>query len=157
MTARIGSRLAIVTAAATVGVVAGATAFAWWSTTGAATGSASTGAVVSLTTTASTPSGTTLLPGGSAPLVLTVTNPNPMAVVVTSVQLDTTRSVTASGATGSCTSPPLSVAAATSVTLGPGATTTVTVPTAVSLGASAASGCQGATFTIPVTLSGRTS
>lgn len=157
MNRRLGSRLAVTTAVATAAVVAGATAFAWWTTSGSATGSATTGTVVSLTTTAATPSGSTLVPGGSAPLVLTVTNPNPMPVVVTSVQLDGTRAVTASGATGACVLPPLGVAASTSLTLAPGSTTTVTVPAAVTLGASAASGCQGAAFTIPVTLSGRTS
>ena len=137
-------------------VLGATTAFAFWSSTGSATGTASTGSVLSLTTTASTPSGATLVPGGSAPLVLTVTNPNPMPVVIGSVRLDATRAVTATGSAGVCTAPPVTVAATTSVTLAAGSTTTVTVPAAVTLGASASSGCQGATFTIPVTLSGST-
>ena len=140
-----------------IGLLTAATAYAYWSSTGSATGVGSTGSVVSLTTTAATPSGTTLVPGGSAPLVLTVTNPNPMTVVVTSVQLDPNRDVEVSGSVGACTAPPLTVDASTSLSLAAHSTATVTVPDAVTLGDSAASGCQGATFTIPVTLSGGTS
>ncbi len=138
-------------------VLGGGVAYAHWTTSGSATGSASTGTTVALTTSAATPSGTALVPGGTAPLVVTVTNPNAGSVLVTSVQLDTTRPVLVSGAVGTCTSPPLTVSAATSLTVAGGATTTLTVPNAVTLGATAASGCQGATFTLPVTLSGRTS
>jgi hypothetical protein len=137
-------------------VLAGGTAWAWWSSTGTGSGSGTTGNVIALTTTASTPSTTTLLPDGSAPLVLTVTNPNPMPVVVTGVQLDGSRAVGVSGAQGGCATPPLTVNATTNLTLAGGSTTTVTVPAAITLGSTAASGCQGATFTVPVLLTGRT-
>ncbi len=157
MTGRTRFRLGLGATLATACVVAGATSFAWWSSTGSATGSASTDTLVDLTTTASTPSGTTLVPTGSAPLVITVTNPNPVPVVVTSVQLDPERDVEVSGGVGACVAPPLTVDATTSLALPAGSTTTVTVPAAVTLDASAASGCQGAAFTIPVTLSGGTS
>ena len=104
--------LVVVVAVIAIGLLAAATAHAYWSSTGSATGTGSTGSVVALTTTASTPSGATLVPGGSAPLVLTVANPNPMAVVVGSVHLDPTRTVTVSGSVGSCAAPPTSCVAA---------------------------------------------
>jgi hypothetical protein len=137
--------------------IAAASAYGWWSTSGVGEGSSATYSVVALTTTASTPSGTTLVPAGSAPLVVTATNPNPMLVVVTAVELDPDRPVGVTGGVGACVAPPLTVDASTSLTLAAGSTTTLTVPAAVSLGASASSGCQGATFTIPVILSGGTS
>jgi hypothetical protein len=148
--------LVAVAAVVAISLLLAATAHAYWSSSGSAIGTAPVGSVVSLTTSASTPSGTTLVPGGSAPLVLTVTNRNPMPVVVGSVQLDASRAVTATGSVGTCTAPPVTVAASTSLTLAPGSTTTVTVPGAVVLGPSAPSGCQGATLTIPVILSGST-
>ena len=140
-----------------VSVVGAGAATAWWTTSGAATGSATTGSTVALSARAGTPSGTVLVPGGTAPLVLTVTNPNPVPVVVGSVQRDPGRAVVVTGNVGACVAPPLTVSATTSLTLAPGSTTTVTMPDAVTLDTSVASGCQGATFTVPVTLSGSTS
>lgn len=133
----------------------GGVAWAWWSTSGAGTANGSAIATVALTTTASTANATTLVPGGAADLVVTVTNPNSRAVTLTSATLDSSRTVTVAGAVGPCTAPPLAVSATLDQPLAAGATTTVTLPSAVTLGASAASGCQGASFTVPVTLVGR--
>lgn len=155
--ARQTGRLVTALAAAVVLSTAGGVAYAYWTTTGSGTGSGSTGTVVALTTSASTPSATQLVPGGSAPLVVTVTNPNASGVVITSIQLDGTRSVGVSGAVGTCTAPPVGVDATTNLPLAAGATATFEVAGATTLGSSAASGCQGATFTIPVVLTGRTS
>lgn len=162
MSRALGARLAHIGFVAAVtlialGLLAAATAYAFWSSTGTGTGAGSTASVVELTTTAATPSGTTLVPNETAPLVITVTNPNPMPVVVASVQLDPHRAVQVSGSVGACVAPPLTVDVTTSLSLAAESTATVTLPDAVTLGASAASGCQGATFTIPVTLSGGTS
>lgn len=154
------TRRSLVTASATVvvaGLVGAATASAWWSATGTGTGSSTTAAAVALTTTAAGPSGTALVPGGSAPLVLTVTNPSTVPVTVTSVRLDAHRPVSVTGAVGACDAPPLTVSATTEIALPAGSTTTVSVPAAVTLGAAAPPGCQGGTFTVPVVLSGRTS
>ena len=74
------------------------------------------------------------------------------------MQLDPGRAVEVSGSVGACTGAAAHASTrSTSLPLAAGSTATVTVPAAVTLGASAASGCQGATFTIPVTLSGGTS
>ncbi|MBR7744150.1 hypothetical protein KC207_12720 [Phycicoccus sp. BSK3Z-2] len=155
---RCGSRGLVVAAVVTVGsVLAGGSAFAWWSTTGAGSGDGTVGAPVALTTTASVASGAALVPGGSAPLVLTVTNPNPTSVLVTAVRLDGSRPVAVSGAVGACTAPPVTVDAATSSSVPAGGTVTLTLPDAVALGAGAPSGCQGASLTVPVVLDGRTS
>lgn len=151
------ARAATVMSAVVATLFVGGVAFAWWSTSGRGSGTASTGTVVALTATAATPSTTLLTPGGTAPLVMTVKNPNAEAVVLTAVQLDGTRTVAVAGAAGSCTAPPISVSATTSISLPGGGTTTVTVPAAVSLGAAAPTGCQGASFGIPVVLTGRLS
>ena len=161
MSARVLTRAApapvLLTALLVASLVGAATAAAWWSGTGTGVGSSTTGSAVALTTTAAPPSGTALVPGGTAPLVLTVTNPNVVPVTVTSVQLDTGRPVAVTGAVGACAAPPLVVSVTTSIALPAGSTATVSVPAAVTLGVAAPSGCQGGTFTVPVVLSGRTS
>jgi hypothetical protein len=150
-------RLVIAATALTAAVLAGGSAWAWWSGAGSAAGSSATGSVLRLTTSASVPAGATLVPGTSAPLVLAVTNPNTRPVLVTGVQLDASRPVTVTGGAGACVDPPVTVFAVTSTTLAADSTTTITVPAAVTLGTTAPSGCQGATFVVPVSLSGRVS
>jgi hypothetical protein len=136
------------------------TASASWSSAGAGAGSASAGAgLASLTTTATVATGAALAPGGAATaLSLKVNNPGSLPVTVTSVALDGSRSIGVSGAVGACVNPPLTVTTPvgwSGLTVPAGGTTgATTIPGAVSLGAAASSGCQGATFTIPVTLTG---
>jgi hypothetical protein len=153
--------LAYATAGATalsVLLIAG-TATARWSTTATGTGSAATSSGFSaLTTTAVTASGALLYPGGAAaPLTLQISNPNGFPVKVTGLSLDGSRSISASGGIGTCANAALSVSASgwAGVTIpANGNSGTITVAGAVSMGAGADNGCQGATFTIPVTLSG---
>ena len=142
-----------------VGVLAMAgTATARWTTSGSGSGTGATaGGLARLTTTAVTASGTALAPNGSAPLTLRVANPSNVAVTVTSVTLDGSRSITSTGAIGTCANPALSVSSSgwSGVTVPANGTSgTITIPGAVAMGAGADNGCQGATFTIPVTLTG---
>lgn len=152
----------LASAALALGVAAPLCGTAWavWSSSGAGTGSAGTGTVVSLTTTAVAAPADGAYPGGPATaLAVAVSNPNPFAVQVTSVALDPSRPVTVSGASGTCSAPPVSVSA-TGLSLSVPANasgTVLTVPGALTLGSSTDSGCQGATFTVPVVLTGRTS
>jgi hypothetical protein len=154
-------RLLVVGAGALSTLLLTGTASAYWHSTGAGTGSASSAAgLASLTTTATVATGAALAPGGSAaPLTLTIDNPGSLAVTVTTLALDASRSIGVTGAKGTCTNPPLSVttpAGWTGLTVPAGGTTgATTIAGAVSLGVAASSGCQGATFTIPVTLTGR--
>ena len=150
--------------AAGTGVVASlalaGTASAYWPTGGAASGSAASGSsLASLTTTATPATGSPLVPGGPAvALSVTVDNPGSLAVTVTGVALDTSRGIGVTGARGTCTNPPLTVvtpAGWSGLTVPANGTTgATTIAAAVSLGAGASSGCQGATFTIPLTLTG---
>lgn len=157
-------RLAAPVLASLVGaLVLGLPALAWFTSRGVATGSASSAAgLATFTTSAAVPQGALLYPGGpAAPLTLNVNNSaNSYALLVTGIALDTSRpvSVDAAHAAG-CPTPALSVSTpsgwsglAVAARSSSGA---VTVSSAVSMGTTASSGCQGATFTVPVTLSGR--
>lgn len=136
------------------------TALAYWPAGGSGAGTASSSAgAAALTTTATVATGSLLVPGGGAvALSLTVDNASGSAVQVTGLALDTTRSIGISGAKGTCTATALSVAApggwAGLSVPAHGTTGATTIAGAVSMGTGADSGCQGATFTIPVTLTG---
>lgn len=138
-------------------------ALAWFSSHGAAAGaSSSANGLGSFTTTATVPTGSLLYPGGSAaPLTVNVNNTaNGYALLVTSLALDSSRSIGVDAAhAAGCTAPALTVVTpagwagiAVPAHASSGATT---IASAVSMGLGASSGCQGATFTIPLTMSGR--
>lgn len=152
MTSRL-SRRATVVAVAAAASLTGGVALASWGTTGSGSGSATTAnGLAPFQTTATVAQGASLYPGGSAPLTLNIDNTgNTYALTVTSVSLDTSRSVTG------CTAPAITVSAGAwagvSVAANSGSGP-ITVPGAVSMGAGASDDCQGATLTIPVTLTG---
>lgn len=151
LTRRQGVLLGRATVVATVLAVGTAgTAYAYWATTGTGSGSGSATAPSPLTTIDATGSTSGLLvPGGSAALVVNVSNPNSYSVTVTSVAPNGTPSA-------SCTTPALTVATSSGLTtvIGANSTSPLTLAGAVQMGASS-SDCQGATFTIPVTVTGR--
>lgn len=147
-----------------LGLAAGAvattgTAYAYVRSTGSGNGTSSTPAgIARFTTTATVASGSTLAPGGSAPLTVIVNNSaNAYALTVTSLTLDTTRTVGVTGAAGTCSNPSLTVSTPLNwagISVAPHSSSAATqIPGAVTLGA-VASACQGATLTVPVTLSG---
>ena len=129
---------------------------------GAATGATSTvlPLVIRSATTGSLAS--SLLPGGTADLIVSARNPN--AVPVTIIKVAQGGGVTVSGGTAGCTSDPdwpgilgssgVSVATTDglSVAVGAGATVTFHLASAAVMALTSASGCQGATFRIPVTV-----
>ena len=137
--------------------------FAFYTVAGSGSSSGSTGTVQPLTVSPATvgsPS-STLLPGGTADLLLNVTNPNAVAVTITSVAQG--GGVTVSGGSG-CSSDPAwptttgnsGVAIVTttglSISVPAGSSATVHVAGGASMTNSSAAGCQGATFQIPVTV-----
>jgi hypothetical protein len=128
-------------------------ASAYWTASGAGTGSATTGTMaVSVSATTGTP-GTPLLPGGTGDVSLKVNNPNGFAVTLTAVTGN--GSITAAGGAGSCTTTGVTFSAQTGLSQNiPGNSTDVDVdlPGAASMNATSQTGCQGATFTIPVTI-----
>ena len=148
----------VVVGAATLGVGACAgTAYAVFTATATGTADTSVGtlhAVVVLPATGNP--ATSLFPGTSAPLRLTLTNPNSHAVIITAIAQD--GAVVVVGGTG-CTSANAGVSVPTqsslSITLTPG-THSFTLPTGASMATTSNSGCQGASFQIPVTVTVRT-
>lgn len=155
-----GAKVAVLTGVLSVAIGAG-TAYAYWAADGSGGGSAGAGNMQTVIVDAFVPGdapGSTLVPGGTADVVLRVTNPNPYSVQVYSVTSNgtatadndhpscTTTGVSFTGVPGPL-SPAVSIAANTS--------TLVTLPGAASMDKTSQSACQGATFHLPVTLAVR--
>lgn len=159
------SRVLVVLAALGT-VLGGGVAWAAWTASG--TGSAGAQAVVpvTLTVTGGTPTATLYpLPGvGSYPVVtpavgtvwFSTTNPNPYPVAFTQATFGAVTVTPAAGRT--CASANVTVPVATralSLTVAPGQTVTgVAVPSVLSMLTTAPDGCQGASVTVAVTLTG---
>jgi hypothetical protein len=92
-----------------------------------------------------------LIPGATADLSLQLNNPNGYAVTVTGISQNGT--VTVVGGSG-CTTSGVSVPtkAGLSVTVASGNNAVAHIPNGASMDISSDSGCQGASFHIPVTL-----
>jgi len=141
-----------------VGIGAGG-AYAYWKTQGSGSGTASVGTPAGVTVVAATasPSGK-LIPGGSADLVVQLDNPNAYAVTIVGLaQNGTVNPVAGTGPGTACTSANTGVSVPTAtglnLTVASGSGIIVHVASGVSMSTASASGCQGASFRIPVTLS----
>ncbi|MEW1810228.1 hypothetical protein AB0284_05935 [Pseudarthrobacter phenanthrenivorans] len=139
-------------------IAAGAgTAFAYWGTTGSGSGSAGAASMQAVTVDAlvsgDSPK-TALVPGGTADVVLRLTNPNPYSVQVYSVTAN--GPATADSAHSGCTTTgvrftgtaaplsPVTYVAANSSVL-------ITLPGTAAMDTTSLAACQGATFRLPVT------
>jgi hypothetical protein len=145
--------LLLVIAAVVVSLGAGA-ALAYFTSSGSAHGSASTATLLTVTAGAGTPS-TPLLPGGTGDVALTVTNPNNFAVTLVSVAGN--GAITADGGHPGCTTTGVTFTAPTGsplpVTILANSTNQVVdLPGAAAMSLTASNACQGATFSIPVTI-----
>jgi hypothetical protein len=149
----------VMPAAAVVAVTSGV-AHALWLDGGSGSGSADAGNMLTVTVAAfiggDSPS-STLYPGGTADVVLRVNNPNAFAVSVVSVTGSGTIAPDAGHAAG-CTTTGVTFANQTGVAIAvaPGSSL-VHLAGAATMSSSSSSGCQGATFSIPVTIEARTS
>lgn len=135
----------------TVGIV-----FAAWSATGSGNGGAAATVAQGITFTATTPTGSaaTLYPGGSSGVYFTASNPNPYAVVITSITWGTPVSLN----TTACPSSNFTLDAAAPTT---GLAITIpanpqtggfSIPTAVvDMSHGAPDGCQGVGVDVPMT------
>ena len=139
-------------------------AFAYFTTHGSDTGSARNGTMLTVTVaTAGTPSAP-LLPGGTGDVVFSVTNPNSFPVSLVGVTLKTGGTITPDSGHSGCMSTdalpvvtlnvppgdlPVSIAAHT--------TMPIDLADAASMDLNATSNCQGATFTIPITITAQSS
>jgi hypothetical protein len=140
----------------TVGIV-----FAAWSMTGSGSGGASATVAQGVTLTAVVPaspgSAATLYPGGPPSTVyFNASNPNPYAVIITSVTWGTPVSLN----TTSCPSSNISVDASApktglSIVIAPNPQTqSYTIANVLDLSHAAPDGCQGVGFSVPMTITG---
>jgi hypothetical protein len=96
-----------------------------------------------------------LYPGGTGDVKVTVHNPNPFGVTITSVA-GTGGPVTSDQAGCNAASVTYTDQSSLSLSLGAGATQTFTLTGAAAMSSSANQSCEGAVFAIPVTLAATT-
>jgi hypothetical protein len=129
--------------------------YAAWTTNGSGSGYAKAGTSTALTTvdvSATTPA--TLYPGVAGDVKLQIHNPNPYAVRVTAVAGSGT--ITPDAGHSGCTTTGVTYTDQSSLTIDIPASsdTTTTLSGAASMSSASIDACKGATFTIPVTLTG---
>jgi hypothetical protein len=152
---RLGLVLMVGAAVALLIGITGGAASAYWSSIGSGSGPASTGTLQPVTVTAfvggDAPS-STLIPGGSADVVLRVNNPN--AYTVTLVSASGNGSITPDASHAACTTTGVTFSnqSGLSSPIAASGTTLVDLPGAASMGITSSNGCQGATFSIPVSI-----
>ncbi|MBC7632209.1 hypothetical protein [Aeromicrobium sp.] len=151
-TRRRASLVAAVSAVLALGTITAASAY--WAGSGGGSGSAATGTARAVTLSSATASAQ-LQPGGQAAVELSITNPNPGSVRVTSLALDTTQGIggfTVDSSHSACVLTTLSFSTQTNNSSGwtvPGAgSLPVTLANSLSMSTSAGSACQGASFTV---------
>jgi hypothetical protein len=149
---------AILIGGLSLALMSGGTAYAYWTTSGTGTGTASAGTATAISAAPATVA-SGLYPGATGVAgTVTVSNPNPFPVQVTAASFATP---TAAGGLGTCTSTGVTFTAqslTTPVTVpAKVGTTNGTAPLSFTAAMSNASdnGCQGATFTSTVTLTGQ--
>lgn len=144
-----------VVSATSLALVGGGVAVAAWTSSGDGTTTAKAGTASAPTTSTVEGSAITtglLYPGGAAgDAKITVNNPNPYPVKVSSVTQHGT--VTADGGTGTCTATGVSLGDQTpNTSIGANDSATFTLSNAATMSTESQDGCQGAVFTIPVTV-----
>lgn len=155
--ARLGRCRFVITAAAPVALtlaLSSGAAFAYLKATGSGNGSANAGSLSAVTATSSATPTSSLLPGLSGDVAFTVNNPNSFSVSLVSVTGNGSITASPPACTTSNGNPVVTFAVPTSdlpITLLPG-TSTVHLASAASMDAAATSNCQGASFSIPVSI-----
>ena len=151
-------RLALAIAALLLFGVAGLV-YAAWTTNGTGSAYATAGEAEDLSTVdVSASVGTlpnALYPGIDGDVLIQVHNPNPFPVKVTQVAAN--GAVTASGGKGTCTTTGVTLNGPVATTIEVGAesdSAETTLTDAAHMSSASEDGCQGATFTIPVSLTG---
>lgn len=136
--------------------------YAAWTTNGSGSAYAKAGEAKNLSTIDVSASVATLpnalYPGTDGDLLIKVHNPNPFAIKVT--QISANGAVTASGGIGTCTTSGVTLNSpiATAIEVAANSDSAATTLTAgAHMSSASENGCQGATFTIPVTLTGTSS
>jgi hypothetical protein len=146
-------RVAVLIAAAASFAGAGV-ALAFYTTSGSGSGSATAATPQAVSVVAfaggDAPS-STLQPGGTADVILRLSNPN--AYAVTLVAATGNGSITPDSGHSGCTTTGVSFTDQTGLSISiPSGSSLVHVPGAAKMDTTSSSGCQGATFSIPITL-----
>ncbi|MDQ0922324.1 hypothetical protein QF038_000832 [Pseudarthrobacter sp. W1I19] len=140
-------------------IAAGAgTAYAYWSSAGTGSGSAAAGTMQAISVDALVAGdgpGATLVPGGTADVVLRLTNPNPYAVQV--YRVSPSGPATADPAHSGCTTTGVTFTGAAAplapaTFVGANSSTLLTLPGSAAMDTTSLAACQGATFHLPVTV-----
>lgn len=132
-------------------------AWAAWTAGGTGSGSAKAGTATALTTSDASASVVNLLyPSGSADVAVTINNPNPYAVTVSSVTGDGT--ITSGNATCDASNGvTFTDQTGLSIVVPANGNKTTVFANAASMSNASVDACQGQTFTIPVSISGASS
>jgi hypothetical protein len=157
-------RLAAKTAAATITlclVTGVGGAYAYWATVGAGSGAATNGTMATVSVEALAAGDSlrnTLVPGGTADVAVRALNPNSFPVQVYAIRGSGPATAdkghpdcTTTGVTFVDPAAPLTPA----VSIPANSSMLITLPNAAAMSTASSSGCQGATFTLPVTLEAR--
>lgn len=131
-------------------------AFGYFTASGAGNGSASTATMMPVTGTLGTPT-TRLVPGGTADVAVMVTNPNPFPVTVVSAVGDSILTVDAAHQSCPADSVTFTTPSVVNEPIPANTTQVLSIPGAASMDESTPNECQGATFSIPLTLTVRSS
>jgi hypothetical protein len=146
-------RTIVVAAVLVLAAVAVGVGLSAWSITGTGNGAAK--ATTASAITLADASGFTsadLYPGATGNLKLRATNPNPFPVRITAVSGNGTITSDKGAACDASTGVTLANQSGLTLDLAAGATATLTVPSSVSMSNSSDNSCQGAVFTVPVSL-----
>jgi hypothetical protein len=138
---------------ALVGGLGAGTAYGFFSGSGSGSNVATIGSAGSVTVEAATGTPSSdLFPGGTADLTLTLDNPNSYPVTITGISQNGT--VTASGGVGTCSTTGVLAPTQTglAITVAKDSVVVVNIPDGASMDADSDSGCQGASFEVPVTI-----
>mgnify|MGYP006270785965 CR=1 FL=1 len=128
-------------------------AYAAWTATGSGAGASGATVALALTTVdASALTSAQLYPGGTGDVLVKLHNPNPFSVTVTSITGNGAITSDKGAACNASTGVTFTGRNDLSAVVGAGATTTVTLANAASMGATSANECQGAVFSIPIAI-----
>ncbi len=158
----LGKRRLIFAAVAVMALVIVSLGYAAWTSAGNGTGVAKASTAQALSTVTATASSASLYPGATADLTLKVSNPNPYPITVTDVTGNGTITADSSHATcGQDATHPTGVSYTDqhnlTIAVPANGTTQVAVSNSVHMSNASDNSCQGATFTIPVSLNGASS
>jgi hypothetical protein len=143
---------AVVAGVLIAALLGGTAAYALWTANGSGSGTAKAITAQSITVNAST--GTAdLYPGFTGKVYFTLTNPNPYPVTFNTM----TAGTVVSGDTTNCPSANVTASGASSLSLtvaGNSTSAQLSIAGVVTMASTAPNGCQGVSFTVPLTLTG---